>query len=198
MTHLSADTVRRRFPPLSLIDSRTIRLDTGRALSEGTPEYFWTVPAASSYKHHNPYCCGERGLWVHTLMVSTVYERLVGSWVAQDRLTEREADLGRAACLLHDLRKHGESYTEGDSADRDHDLQAARFVREFTDLPSPVADAVASHMGSWYEGPAPETPLQRLVHQADMIAASKNVTPGIYHKPAEIAELYPSLPGADL
>lgn len=187
----------RAFPPVEAIDSGVIRNATLDAIQSGVRDYFWTAPAASSYRHHNPYCCGERGLWIHTLMVSTAYERLVDSYVGQDLITKREGDLGRAAVLLHDFRKFGDAYESGESADMDHDLQAARWVRTDTDLPDEVADVVASHMGPWYEGPTPETSLQQLVHMADMAASTKNGTFGIRQKPDEIRRLYPSLPDAD-
>ena len=194
----SRNEAERCFPPIHLISEWRIYYGTLDAIRKGVPKYFWHAPAASSYNHHNPYACGERGLWIHTLMVSTAYERLVDSWVGQDLITTYEAELGRSACLLHDLLKHGDSYEEGDSAAKDHDIQCAEFIREETDLDERVADAVASHMGPWYEGPEPETPLQQLVHQADMLASTKNVTAGIYRKPMEISKLYPSIPEAEL
>ena len=190
--------VERAFPPLELIDGWETYYGTIEAIQSGVPEYFWTAPAASSYDYHNPYACGERGLWIHTLMVSTAYEHLVDSWVEQGLIHQHEAELGRAACLLHDLLKHGDSYDEGDTAAKDHDTRMSNLIRERTDLDDRVADAVASHMGPWYDGPEPDTPLQQLVHQADMLASTKNATVGIYKKPHLIGKLYPGLPGADL
>lgn len=190
--------VERQFPPIALIGDDGVRLDTASTVRQNVPEYFFRAPAASSYAHHNPYCCGERGLWIHTLMVSTAYERLVDSWVGQDLITDHEADLGRAAVLLHDLHKYGDVYDGEERAAKDHDLQMAAIIRDDTPLDERVADAVASHMGAWYDGPEPETPLDQLVHQADMAAATKNATFGLYRKPREITELYPSIPEADL
>lgn len=191
------DEAERAFPPVRVIEDGDLFQATLDAIQSDVKAYFWTAPAASSYSHHNPYCCGERGLWIHTLMVSTAYERLVDSYVGQNLITKREADMGRSAVLLHDFRKFGDSYEEGDSAASDHDLQAAKWIRRQTDLPDQVADAVASHMGCWYEGPEPETPLQQLVHMADMAASTKNGTFGVRLKPPEISALYPSLPEAD-
>lgn len=195
---LSGNGVRAVLPPIKLIEDSKTHREVWELVENHAPAYFWTAPAASTYNHHNPYCCGERGLWIHTLMVATAYERLVDSYVCQDLITEREADLGRAAVLLHDLRKYGDGYDETDTAAKDHDLQAAELIREESILDDRVADAVATHMGPWYDGPDPETPLQQLVHQADMAASTKNGTFGIYQPPNEIRELYPSLPGADL
>jgi len=47
----------------------------------------------------------------------------------------------------------------------------ARLVWESA-LDDRVVDAVAAHMGPWYDGPAPETPLEWLVHHADMVAST--------------------------
>lgn len=187
----------KRFPPVTKITDGDVYDETLEALIKHVPKYFFEAPAASSYDFHNPYACGERGLWIHTLMVSTAYERLVDSYVSQGLITELEADYGRSAVLLHDIRKYGDQY-HGQTALKNHDLLAAELVREKTVLPDQVADAIASHMGPWYEGPEPETPLQQLVHQADMAASTKNGTFGIYETPLPIKRLYPSLPGADL
>lgn len=189
----------RRFPEVELINDDTIRQQTLDALVELVPQYFWDIPAATTYNNHNPYCCGERGLWIHTKMVFTAYQRLVDSFEGQDFITEREADLGRAACLLHDVHKNGANDDDGDTgALYDHDLIAAEAVKERTDLDEAVAVAIAEHMGPWYDGPSPSNKLSLLVHCSDMIASDKNITPGIYRACEELSDLYPSLPGASL
>lgn len=192
--------VRRRLPTVTLIDDDGIQSRTESAIADGVLEYFWTAPAASSYKYHHPFCCDERGLWIHTLMVATAYEELVPTYLVDGRLSEYEADLGRSAVLLHDLRKYGMRYQPGAQADTDHDIQMARFIRSETELDDRVSDAVATHMGPFdrYEGPAPVTPLQDLVHLADMAGSTKNGTWGIFDPPAELVEQYPALAQADL
>lgn len=189
--------IERRLPVIELINDDVLRQRVTDIAAENVPDYFWEAPAASSYAHHNPYCCSERGLWVHTLMVYTAYERLVDSYVEQELISDFEADIGRAAVILHDMRKYDDSHWDGKSADWNHDIIMADIIRNYN-VDERVADAVASHMGPWYNGPSPETPLQRLVHNADMMGATKNGTLGIYKKPDEITELYPSIPEADL
>lgn len=189
----------RRFPEIELINDDDIRQDTLDALVKLTPDYFWNIPAATTYKNHNPYCCGEKGLWIHTKMVFTAYERLVDSFEGQNFITEREADLGRAACLLHDIHKNGSNDDDGDTgALYDHDLIAAEAIEEQTTLDESVAIAIAEHMGPWYDGPMPSNKLSLLVHCADMIASDKNITVGIYQPCEELRELYPSMPAASL
>lgn len=186
-----------KIPHLELIEQDNIRNETEMLLENYVPDYFWEAPAATSYRHHNPYCCDDKGLWIHTLMVCTAFESLKDTYVHSGRLNEIEVDAGRAACILHDTRKFGDNW-DGSGADRDHDLQAARLVKSESSLPIQVSSAIASHMGPWYQGPTPESDLEMLVHQADMAASSKNGTWGIYDKPDELRSLYPSLPEADL
>lgn len=176
MSRLSETEVERRLPTLQLIDDARTRAITTR-LSRDAPEYFWHVPASSSGYHH-PACRGERGLWAHTLMLSTVIDRLADSYVQQGRLEPADVDLAHAAAILHDQRKNGDPENPSKKSTSDHDLRMARVVRE-SPLDDRVADAVAAHMGPWYDGPQPETPLERLVHHADMVASTASITPGV-------------------
>lgn len=187
-----------RFPEIGLIEDKEVRDETGYLLQTQAKPWFWYAPAASSFKYHNQFCCGKHGLWIHTKMVSTAFERLVDTYTGLGDITEYESDLGRAAVLLHDLRKYGTEYEEGDSAEQDHDIRAAKMIRRNSELPGDVADAVESHMGPWYEGPDPETPLQRLVHSADMAASTKNGTFGVYQPHETIRKFYPAIPRAEL
>jgi hypothetical protein len=49
-------------------------------------------------------------------------------------------------------------------------------------------------MGAWYDGPEPSTPLQHVVHEADMLASARHVTPAVYYAPDELVEAAPDLP----
>lgn len=180
MSHLSAAEVERRMPTLRLIDHTSAIRQATAEFTMRAPDYFWEVPAASTAKYHHPACCGEGGLWAHTLMLSTVIERLGDSYVGRGLLEEGDIDLAHAAAILHDQRKRGDPANPADRATRDHDLEMAEYVRESAiRIDDRVADAIASHMGPWYEGPQPETPLQDLVHTADMIASTKSITPAV-------------------
>lgn len=157
-----------------------------RDLTAAAPAYFWTVPASTS-GHHHPLCRGEHGLWAHTLMVATVVERLADSYVERGLIDRDAVDLARAAALLHDQRKNGPPDDPAPASVSDHDLRMAAVVRE-SPLDDRVADAVGSHMGPWYDGPAPETTLADLVHAADMVASTATITPKVYGPvPAELA-----------
>ncbi|GGJ17591.1 hypothetical protein GCM10008995_29220 [Halobellus salinus] len=174
---LDLEEVTRRVPTLRLVDDADVREETARLTAEA-PGYFWEVPASTSNYHH-PLCRGERGLWVHTLMLSTVIERLGDSYVDLGRLEREDVDLAHAAAVLHDQRKNGDPTAPSETSVSDHDLRMGRVLREESDLPERVAEAVESHMGPWYDGPDPETPLEDLVHTADMIASTETVTAGV-------------------
>lgn len=193
-----ADEIRRRLPEIELVDDDEIRTATLDAARRGIPEYFWEVPATGSGRYHNPFARRRHGLWVHVKMVYTAYERMVDSFVQQDRITEREADCGRAAVLLHDMLKYGHAYESGDGTESNHDVLAAHWLRHNTDVPEEVVDCVEAHNGAWYDGTAPSSELQQLVHMADMVASTKNVTCGVYEPADEIAQRYPNLPRASL
>lgn len=173
---LEPDEVYRRMPTLDLIDDGDVRHVTA-SLTARAPEYFWRVPASTSGYHH-PACNGDRGLWAHTLMLSTVIDRLSDTYVGQGRLTEYDVDLAHAAAILHDQRKNGDPERPSKKSTSDHDLRMAAVVRE-SDLPDVVADAIATHMGAWYDGPVPETDLQDLVHTADMVSSTSTITPKV-------------------
>jgi putative nucleotidyltransferase with HDIG domain len=173
-TDLDADEVYRRMPALNLIDDVDLREQTAE-LTASAPRYYWTVPASTS-GFHNPLCRGARGLWAHTLMVSTVLERLADSYVEQGLLTWGDIDMARSAAILHDQRKNGDPESPANSSVSDHDLQMAQ-VASLQGLPSGVVEAIRSHMGAWYDGPEPSSPLEDLVHNADMVASTATITP---------------------
>lgn len=190
--------VERRLPEVSYIEDDDIRAQTVDAISRGVPEYFWQVPATGSGKYHNPFSRNRYGLWIHVKQVFAVYERLVRSYVEQGLITEKKADMGRAAVLLHDMLKYGHGYEDGDGTVPNHDNLAGHWLEHNSDLPREVVRAVKTHNGPWYDGPEPNSPLEQLVHQADMVASTKNVTVGVYEPADEIHEKYPNIPRADL
>lgn len=182
---LPEDEVKRRLPGIGRIVDKEIRSEVIR-LSQNAPAYFWNVPAASpTSDYHHPVCREYHGLWAHTLMLIEPLCRLAESHVEQGRITEEERDYALAAAYLHDQRKRGPHGTQETSSTSNHDINMAQAIAHESDLPEEVEDAVASHMGAWYDGPEPETPLQQLVHDADMLASSPNVTPKV---PAPIPE----------
>lgn len=193
---LHHEDVLERFPEIELIDDDDIRDATIDAAARGFPDYFWKAPATGSGYYHHPSARNRYGLWIHTKQVCTVYERLVRSHQEADRITDAEADAGRAACVLHDMFKFGHEYEDGDSAVPNHDLLAGQWLSSHTDVPKATCSAVESHNGAWYDGPPPSSELDQLVHMCDMVASTKNVSVGIYQPADKLVEHYPHLPQA--
>lgn len=188
LSDLDGPEVYRRLPTLELFYSSELASQTA-LLSARAPAYFWEVPASTSGYHH-PACQQRHGLWVHTLMLSTVIDRLADSWLEQGRITVEQLDLAHAAAILHDQRKHGDPADPASKSVSDHELLMAEHIREHSELPAEVADAVESHMGPWYDGPSPETALEQLVHTADMLASTATISPAIQGPtPEELADL---------
>ena len=191
---LSIDEAERRMPTLALIDDDRIR-ETTRQLVREAPAYFWRVPASSSGYHH-PACRGERGLWAHTLMLSTVIERLAPTYVQQvtKAFSEIDVDRAHAAAIVHDMRKNGDPGDPTEKSTSDHDIRMAEVVRT-ADWHTPgtelmISNAVASHMGAWYDGPEPTADHEQLVHTADMVASTATITVGVQGPiPEELADL---------
>jgi hypothetical protein len=187
-SRLTARETVRRLPTLRLIHDLDVRRETARVASRA-PSYFWSVPASTSSYHH-PLCRRERGLWLHTLMLSTVVERLGASRVELGELSEEDLDRAHAAAILHDMRKNGPPEDPSESSVSDHEERMGRVVLEESALSRRVAVAVGSHMGPWYDGPEPQTALARLVHDADMVASTETITPAVQGPvPRELAEL---------
>lgn len=162
---LSRAEAKRRMPTLRLIDDDELRHDVA-GLTRFAPAYFWTRPGSTA-GYHNAH---EHGLWAHTLKLSTVIERLADSYVERGLIRDADVDRAHAAAILHDQRKEGRA---GDGTASDHDLQMATGVRQHVG-DEIVARCVASHMGAWYDGPDPQSPLEELVHVADMVASDDN------------------------
>lgn len=198
--NLDATEVIRRFPEVRAIEDSTLRALTVDTLRY-TPDYFWTVPASTSGNYHHPLARGKHGLWIHTKMAATVFEECVESEVKQGNITEYDADCGRAAVLLHDQFKQGYPENRPDDPDDqhtvgNHDVLAAEWFRQHTNLPEPVISAVEAHNGpeEWGEGKAPDAELGKMVHRADLLASRPSITPAVLDPAGELVEEYPNIP----
>lgn len=161
----------RRFPEIEDIRDDELQEQVVGAV-RNAPDYLWTAPASSH--HHPPKHQARHGLWLHIKRVCTTFERVSTSMVKQGHLDWSDVDMGRAACILHDMFKYGEPPTSVDSTSGSHDVTAARWLDDHTSLPQEVVGAVESHNGPWYAGKPPETHLEQMVHVADMQASDEN------------------------
>lgn len=159
---------------------------------ETIPEYWFTVPASSTGKYHPNYALGNGGLMRHTIALLRFFNKLVRNNMYGSPFTNREMNLLRVACLMHDSRKSGsdEDFAISKYTKFDHPILAANVVRSIeteyiTDEEKEmVANAIESHMGQWnvdtygkskVELPLPTNKYQKIVHLVDYLAAQKGV-----------------------
>jgi hypothetical protein len=160
-----------RFPELNDIKDDELREMTVGVV-RNFPDYFFTAPAAT--RHHPPEHRQRHGLWLHTKRVCTTFERMTQSMVSQNHLTWEEIDYGRAACITHEMFKYGIPPTSVQSPANNVGLLTANWLRDNTEMPEKVCDAVESHGGPWYAGSQPTSHLSQMVHIADLHASDVN------------------------
>ena len=91
---------------LKTITSDDIR-DFAKVVLDDAPDYFFKVAASSTGKYHPAYALGDGGLMRHTKAVLRIYNYIIGLEQYQNQFDERWIDLGRVACLAHDIQKSG-------------------------------------------------------------------------------------------
>ena len=145
------------------------------------PDYFFTIPAASTGKYHPAYAQGDGGLVRHTKAAIRMAYELFGIY----KFEARKKDLIIMALLLHDSVKKGEE--ESKYTLFDHPLVACEFIRKYQknlkiskDEIDFVCECISSHMGKFNTSeysdvilPIPKTPEQKFVHMCDYLASRK-------------------------
>ena len=169
---------------LNYIKNEDIR-ESASYMIEKLPDYFFTIPAASTGKYHPEYAQGEGGLLRHTKAAVRIAHELLENPAICDKYTDREKDLMIMALILHDglkLGKEKSKYTKFD-----HPLLMAEYIKEEQDnlsIPKKeiqfLADTISTHMGNWttdYDGnevlDKPKTKCQNFVHMCDYLASRK-------------------------
>lgn len=181
---------------LETITNEDIR-EFAKKLLDDAPEYFFHVAASSTGKYHPQISLGDGGLMRHTKAVVRFFNHLIGVEQNDSLFTDRELDLGRVACLVHDIQKSGDATTYAAKSNNgekkvftvfDHPLLAAKYVMSYNgqylnkkEL-NYIASCVSTHMGQWNTDkrssvvlPKPETEMQKLVHIADYLASRKDI-----------------------
>ena len=169
-----------------------------KTLIDNAPNYFFHVGASSTGKYHPKYALGDRGLVRHTKAVVRFYNHLMSLEQNYSMFTEREIELGRVACIVHDILKSGntEYYSEKSNNGENtvftvfnHPLLAAKYVLSFKEQYlieeelKFIAISVGSHMGQWNTNkhepdiilPKPKTEMQKIIHIADYLASRKDI-----------------------
>lgn len=150
------------------------------------PDYFFTIPAASTGKYHPAFAQGDGGLVRHTKAAVRMAYELYGIY----KFPQRTKDLIIMALVLHDSVKKGIEETKWTL--HDHPLIACEFIRNNKselklndDDIEFVCGCISGHMGKYntcdYSDvilPLPKTPEQKFVHMCDFLASRKviNIT----------------------
>ena len=156
-------------------------------------DYFFVVPASSSGKYHPAYAAGNMGLIRHTKAVVYFLTEMLRSELFG--FTSDQNDCLIVAAMAHDIKKQGDG--TGHHTVGEHPKLAAEYVRriniksnlisvEYVDF---ICSAIETHMGQWGKRNGlrkPETPSEKLVHLADLIASRKTVN-------IDFTQLFPEL-----
>jgi len=172
---------------LELIEHGDIRHFTEYLLNKA-PAYFWLVPSSSTGKWHPPQENGTGGLVRHSKAVAYFAERLCRAYAVEGR----DKDLILSACVSHDICKYGLVMQKHTT--KTHGTDGAnyilnmwkQFVNDKGELPEQdvlvICRGVAHHMGRWTingkKFPEEYTTSELIVHLADMMAASSEVSLG--------------------
>lgn len=118
---------------------------------ENVDDRFYIEAASTTAKYHPEFSLGEGGLVRHTLAVVHFTDRLIRS---HDELSELEADLLRAAALLHDSCKCGLEF-ESQWTVFEHPLLVYRLLDDNGMTGDEkmywysINSLIVSHMGQW-------------------------------------------------
>lgn len=144
------------------------------------PDYFFSVGASSTGKHHPNYAQGKGGLIRHTQAAARIANDLLNLEMFKGLSEEKDHII--AALLLHDGLKHGENHEPYSRAD--HPIIMSNFIMnelEGSELAYILSDLVLTHMGQWNTGhrskeeimPKPTSKIQSFVHLCDYLASRK-------------------------
>ena len=149
------------------------------------PDYFFSIPAASTGKYHPKYALGEGGLLRHTKAAVRLAIELLSDPLIGNKYKSDEQDLMIMGLILHDGLKEGlvkEKYVRFDHPllivdyIMDNEEKLGLEVEEIEFL----CDVIKTHMGIWtvdYKGvevlEKPTTKYQNFVHMCDYIVSRK-------------------------
>lgn len=190
----SEEELIRRLPEADAIYDEDVRANVIKTFLDGCPDYFWEKPTSSTGKYHSDDECGKHGNWLHTKRVFARYCNLSESYLEAHKITEQERECGKAAALLHDMMKYGWPSEQNAHTVGNHDMIAADVAYNIGGCSKEVTKLIATHMGSWGEGPMPSNEKQWLFHLADKSAAGVHEDSlAVYYPSDELQEEMPHL-----
>ena len=164
----------------------------GQRFIQDLPDYFFTVPASSTGKHHAKFTSGEHGLLFHTKAAFYVATELLKNPLFNYFNGDaRKEALALLAILLHDgckrgMINEGEAHTQfnhpqliADFIDKQYRIFNVYLTEEEVEF---LKSLIITHMGPWTTSkyskdvlPAPETEAQKFIHLYDYIASRERL-----------------------
>jgi len=180
-------------PEIDAIYDDELRDLTLKTFMDACPPSFIEKPSSSTGKYHSPDERGKYGNLIHTKRVFAEYCSISESWVELGAITPEQKEEGKAAALIHDMMKYGWPSENNEHTVNDHDVIAADVALNLGEMQDDVVRLIATHMGSWGEGPNPETRNEILLHTADKSAAREKNDIGVYYPAEELLDEWPDL-----
>jgi len=169
----------RLLPEVGSIYDTELREQVEQIFIHHVPDYFWNKPSSSTGKYHATEDNTNLGIVNHTRKAFSIFMRLKDSLGhkhsrRQNSLSKQQIEYAKAAILLHDTYKYGET---GNQYKSDHGIRAKYHLHEDTELPNLpnyVLNAIHAHSGPWGTR-QPKNKLERIVHICDMVASHSNL-----------------------
>jgi len=185
------------YSQLGKIKDLEIRKFVEQALDKSDKD-FWEIPCSMTGKHHPPENQGEEGNIRHLIKCLLVTEKLCDYF----SLSKKDNDIVLASVFLHDIKKHGEPWS--DKTDYEHGKIASDWLEQF-ELREPekteIRNCVRYHMYKYtgtkedIERASCPTRKELIMQLADFFSSLKEVSwlPGINVKEEDIKNFLENL-----
>lgn len=167
--------------------------------TEHVPDYFWVIRA--SERHHPEDHRGQHGLVLHVKRSFNAWLRIERMLKQLDYIDSVDANIGRAAVLMHDGFMYGKDswreegvcyhgYVETEVmpsvigvpkyGDDEHGSICADHVDEYFDVPESLLHCIRTHNGGFGQEPNPDSMLAIGHHLADAFGSDKQCLYRVY------------------
>lgn len=155
---------------------------------ENIPDYIFTMPSSTSGKFHNATQCQPHGQIYHIIMFGAIMNYRLALKCNKEKFNNPIIrDAMRCVPIFHDAVKcgwNGSQYTV-----HDHPMLAGTWVRETKvnhdiddDIKEMIARMCERHSGEWTSSkrskvvlPEPETEMEILVHECDILSSRADI-----------------------
>jgi uncharacterized protein (DUF3820 family) len=155
---------------------------------ENIPDYIFTMPSSTSGKFHNATQCLPHGQIYHIIMFGAIMNYRLALKCNKERFDNPvHRDAMRCVPIFHDAVKcgwNGSTFTV-----HDHPMLAGQWVRETNvehniddEIKEMIARMCERHSGEWTSSkrskvvlPEPETEMEILVHECDILSSRSDI-----------------------